>query len=274
MERVAVDGIELDCEASGSGEAVVFIHGAGFADAFLPLTNELSVRGPYRTIRYRRRGHAGSTHVTGSVAIADHAVDCRRLLKALGVEKAHVVGHSYGGCVALQMASDAPDVVLTLALFEPPLLTVRSGPQFGEQLAPIVEQYKAGDRIGAGDAFFTLVGGPGWRGEVSRTVPGGPEQAAQDVATLFESDLPSLEDWQFGAGEAAQIHQPVFCLVGAETAPLFSEGRDLVHSWLPQAEDGVLPAANHLLQMQQPAAAALLLADFLKRHPPEASERR
>lgn len=165
------------------------------------------------------------------------------------------------------MASDAPDVVLTVALFEPPLLTVPSGRQFGEQLAPIVEQYKSGDRVGAGDAFFTLVGGPDWRAAVSRTVPGGLEQAAEDVATLFESDLQSLEDWQFGAEEATRIHQPVFCLVGAESAPLFIEGRDLVHSWLPQAEDGVLPAANHLLQMQQPAAAASLLADFLKRHP-------
>jgi pimeloyl-ACP methyl ester carboxylesterase len=116
-------------------------------------------------------------------------------------------------------------------------------------------------------AFFTLVGGPDWRSEVSRTVPGGLEQAAQDVATLFESDLPSLEDWHFGPDEAARIHQPVFCLVGTETAPLFSERRDLVHSWLPQTEDGVLPGANHLLQMQQPAAAARLLTDFLKRHP-------
>jgi len=87
------------------------------------------------------------------------------------------------------------------------------------------------------------------------------------VATLFESDLPSLEDWHFGPDDAARIHQPVFCLVGTDTAPLFSDGRDLVHSWLPQTEDGVLPGANHLLQMQHPAGAALLLTDFLKRHP-------
>lgn len=266
MTCVSANGVELDCDASGSGEAVVFVHGAGFVDAFLPLTSEPSMRDHYRAIRYSRRGHAGSSHTTGQVAIADHAADCRGLLAALGVEKAHVVGHSYGGCVALQLASDAPDVVLTLALFEPALLNVPSGRQFGENLAAIMQKYGAGDRAGACDAFYTLAGGPDWRVEVSRTIPGGPEQAAQDVATLFESDLPSLAAWQFGAEEAARIHQPVLCLVGAETAPLFGEGRDLVHSWLPQTEDGVVPAANHLLQVQQPAAAALLLADFLKRH--------
>jgi pimeloyl-ACP methyl ester carboxylesterase len=267
MEPVSVNGVDLDCHTSGAGEAVVFIHGAGFADAFLPLTSEPSMRDHYRAIRYSRRGHAGSTHMTHPVAIADHAADCRGLLAALGVERAHVVGHSYGGCVALQLATDAPDVVLTLALFEPALLAVPSGPQFSEALAPIVEEYSVGDQAGAGDAFFTLVGGPEWRGDVTRTVPGGPEQAAQDVSTLFESDLPSLEDWRFGPDDAAQIHQPVFCLVGSETAPLFSEGRDLVHTWLPQTEDGVLHGANHLLQMQQPAGAASLLTDFLKRHP-------
>jgi pimeloyl-ACP methyl ester carboxylesterase len=267
VELVSVNGVELGCDASGAGEAVAFTHGAGVADAFLPLTSEPSLWEHYRVIRYGRRGHAGSTHATGPVAIADHAMDCRRLLAALGVEKAHLVGHSYGACIALQLAHDASELALTLALFEPPLLAVPSGAQFSEQLAPIVEQYRAGDRVGAGDAFFTLVGGPDWRSEVSRTVPGGLEQAAQDVATLFESDLPSLEDWHFGPDEAARIHQPVFCVVGTETAPLFSEGRDLVHSWLPQTEDGVLSGANHLLQMQQPAAAARLLTDFLKRHP-------
>jgi pimeloyl-ACP methyl ester carboxylesterase len=267
VERVSVNGVELDCHASGAGEAVVFIHGAGFADAFLPLTSEPSMRDHYRAIRYSRRGHAGSTHMTHPVAVADHAADCRGLLAALGVEKAHVVGHSYGGCVALQLASDAPDVVLTLALFEPALLAVPSGPLFSEELAPIVEEYSVGDQAGAGDAFYTLVGGLEWRTDVSRTVPGGPEQAAADVSTLFESDLPSLEDWRFGADEAARIDQPVFFLIGTESAPLFSEGRDLVHSWLPQTEDGVLRGANHLLQMQQPAEAASLLTDFLKRHP-------
>jgi pimeloyl-ACP methyl ester carboxylesterase len=267
VERVSVNGVELDCHASGAGEAVVFIHGAGFADAFLPLTSEPSMRDHYRAIRYSRRGHAGSTHMTHPVAVADHAADCRGLLAALGVEKAHMVGHSYGGCVALQLASDAPDVVLTLALFEPALLAVPSGPQFSEELAPIVEEYSVGDQAGAGDAFYTLVGGLEWRTDVSRTVPGGPEQAAADVSTLFESDLPSLEDWRFGADEAARIDQPVFFLIGTESAPLFSEGRDLVHSWLPQTEDGVLRGANHLLQMQQPAEAASLLTDFLKRHP-------
>jgi hypothetical protein len=100
-----------------------------------------------------------------------------------------------------------------------------------------------------------------------RTVPGGPEQADNDAATLFESDLPSLGDWRFGIKEAACIVQPVLYLLGSESEPLFGEGRDLLTSWLPRIESTTLPGATHLLQMQRPAGTAVGLADFLARHP-------
>ena len=267
MERVAVAGAELEVNVSGSGEPIVFIHGAGIADSFLPLTIDPAVRDRYRTIRYRRRGHGGSSPADTPFSIVDDAADCRALLGALGVAKAHVVGHSSGGDIALQLAVDAPDAVATLSLFEPALLAVPSAPQFFEAVGPIFETYSSGDRIGAVHAFFATVGGPDWRDHVERNVPGGVEQADKDAARVFESDLPSVQAWEFGADEAAQISQPVLYLLGSDSAPLFNDGRDLVRSWFPRMEDAVLNGATHLLQMQRPAEAAAALIDFLKRHP-------
>lgn len=265
MKRISVNGVELEFDCTGLGEAVVFIHGGGVADSYLPLAIEPALRDHYRVIRYRRRGHAGSTPIHGPVSIAEHAHDCRALLGALDVEQAHVVGHSYGAGVALQLAIDAPEAVCTLALFEPLLLPVPSAPQFFEAVGPIVERYMAGDGVGAVDGVLSLMGGPDWRAEMSRTVPGGPEQAEKDAATGFESDLPSLLQWRFGAEEAAKIKQPVLFLSGAESLPVFTEGRDLFCSWLPQTEVDVMPGANHLLHIRRPADAAARLADFLKR---------
>jgi pimeloyl-ACP methyl ester carboxylesterase len=110
-----------------------------------------------------------------------------------------------------------------------------------------------------------LVFGSDWQAEVSRTVPGGPEQAANDGATLFESDLPSWQQWRFGAEEAAKIKQPVLFLSGAESLPVYSESRDLFHSWRPHTEDDVMPGTNHLLHIRPPADAAARLTNFLKR---------
>ncbi len=188
------------------------------------------------------------------------------MLGALDVKQAHVVGHSYGADVALQLAVDAPGVVHSLALFDPSLLAVVNPQQYIDVVCPSVEKYRAGDRMAAVDGFFSSVFGPDWRAEVSRTVPGGPEQTDKDGATLFESDLPSLQEWRFGAEEAAKIKQPVLFLSGAESGPRFTEFRDLFHAWLPHTEGDVMPGANHLLHMRHPADAAARLANFLKRH--------
>jgi pimeloyl-ACP methyl ester carboxylesterase len=265
MERVSVNGVELEFDSAGSGEAVVFIHGGCVADSFLPLAVEPALRDRYHVIRYRRRGHGGSTPIHGPISIAEQAHDCLALLGALDVTQAHVVGHSYGACVALQLAVDTPRAVSSLALFEPLLLAVPSATQFFEAVGPIVKKYMAGDRMGAVDGFLSLVDGPDWRVEVSRTVPGGPEQAEKDAATGFESDLPSLQEWRFGAEEAAKIKQPVLFLSGSESLPVLTEGRDLFRSWRPHTEDDVMPGANHLLHIRHPADAAARLTNFLKR---------
>lgn len=268
MDRIPVDGAELEVAVHGAGETVVFIHGAGIADSYRSLADDPAVRGHYRTIRYRRRGFGASSPVGDEpMPLPAHASDCRALLAGLGVEKAHLVGHSYGAAVALQVAVDAPEVVGTLALFEPPFLAVPSGAAFFEAAGPIIERYHSGDRVGAVHAFFALVGGPDWRRHVESSVPGGVEQAENDAATLFESDLPSVGEWVFGAEEAAKINHPVLFVLGSDTMPLAGEGRDLLHTWLPRTEDAVLADATHMLQMDRPAEAAALLADFLKRHP-------
>lgn len=270
MERVAVNGVELEFASAGSGEAVVFIHGAGIADTGLPLALEPALRDHYRMIWYRRRGYGGSTRIQGPVSIAQHAQDCRALLSALGVRQAHVVSHSYSAVVAVRLAVDAPEVVSSLALFDPTPLVVSDPEQFSEALRPIMdpimEKYRAGDGVAAVDGIFSWVFGPDWRAEVSRTVPGGPEQADKDAATVFESDLLPRQEWHFGTEEAAKITQPVLFLTGTESLPVFDEVRELLHRYLPQTEDDVMPGVNHLLHLRDPADAAARLASFLNRH--------
>ena len=267
MERIAVGDAELEFDDQGSGEPVIFIHGAGPADSFLPVAHEPAVRDAYRVIRYHRRGSAGSSPVQGPVPVTDQAADCRALLGALGVAKAHVAGHSLGAAIALHLAHDAPELVETVALFELPILSVPSAEEFAEAFGPLVEQYMSGDRVGAGRGFLALVDGPDWREEIGRTVPGGPEQAEKDVATAFECDLPAAGEWSFGPEEAARIRQPVLYLLGSESPPLFAESQALLGSWLPRMERDLLPGANHLMQMRHPAEAAVRLVAFLKRHP-------
>ena len=133
LERVSLDGAELDYQVSGTGESVVFIHGAFIADTFRPLLVEPTLAGHYRLILYHRRGYAGSSLASEPISVARQAADCRALLRHLDVERSHVMGHSYGAIVALQLALDTPSVVHSLALLEPGLMVGRAPKAIGSR---------------------------------------------------------------------------------------------------------------------------------------------
>jgi pimeloyl-ACP methyl ester carboxylesterase len=154
LERASLDGAELEYQLSGTGEPVIFIHGAFIADIFHPLLAEPSLADRYRLILYHRRGYAGSSRASGPVSVAQQAADCRALLRHLGVERAHVVGHSYGGDVALQLALESPGVVHSLVLLEPGLMVGASAQAYREALARGAERYREAGAAVVVDEFL------------------------------------------------------------------------------------------------------------------------
>ena len=70
------------------------------------------------------------------MSFAEHVADAAELLGHLGVRRAHVAGHSTGAAIALQLATDGPDIVHMLALLEPPLTGVPSAGAFFEKAGP------------------------------------------------------------------------------------------------------------------------------------------
>jgi pimeloyl-ACP methyl ester carboxylesterase len=269
MEHAVVNGVTLAFEEAGAGEPVICIHGAFIADAFRPLLAEPSLTGRYRLIAYHRRGYAGSSRTHGPISIEQQAADCQALLSHLGVARAHVVGHSLGGCVATQLALDAPEAVHSLALLEPALAVGASGPSYREAQIRSVQRYReVGAAVVVDEALQAR-----WRGysreALDRVLPGAFAQAVADARTTFEGDMGWLE-WRFGEAEARRIAQPVLSVVGSESEalwPRFGETHRLLLSWLPRAEAYVLQGATHFLQVEQPLGMARGLAAFFARHP-------
>jgi pimeloyl-ACP methyl ester carboxylesterase len=269
MQRVNLNGVDLEYDVQGSGEPLLLIHGSILADAFFPLLAEPRIANHYRVISYHRRGFAGSTRASDPFTIGQQAADGRALLRHLGVERAHIAGHSYGAAIALQWACDAPTDVQSLALLEPPLFAaIPSGPTFWDGVASVRQgMYDRGDKVGATDAFLTAVVGADYRQVIAQFLPPGAfELAVSDLDTFFQVEMPALQQWRFTDEDAARIRQPVLSVVGTETAPIFRESHDLVKQWLPRAEELVVPQATHALQYMNPSAVADGLAHFLARH--------
>ena len=266
LQRAPVEGVELEYEVEGAGEPVVLIHAGVAAGWFRPLLREPALAGHYRLVRYHRVGYAGSGRVAGPVSIEHQAAHCRALMRHLGIEQAHVVGHSSSANMALQLALDTPDAVRSLALLEPALLAVPTGP-YGPEA---IERYRAGDKAGAVDTWMRGVCGPAYAEVLERTIPGAFEQAVADADTFFGQELPAVRSWSFGPEEAARVTQPALAVLGAESkhvTPVFDQRHELLLAWLPAAESFVLPGATHLLHLQNPAGMAAGLAGFLARHP-------
>ena len=274
MNRAALENIELEYEIVGAAEPVVLIHPGHFADWFTPLLGEPALTDHYRVVRYHRVGCAGSSHLAGSVSVAQSAAHCLSLMRHLGIERAHIVGHSSGGIVALQLALDAPDAVHSLAILEPALMSVPSAQTSRAFLGTAVQLYRADDKTGAIDTFLRGTCGSGYRAVLDKALPDSFDQAVADSDTFFGQEQPALQQWSFTREDARRIAQPVLAVVGAksqESDPVFAERQELLLSWLPNVEAFVLPDATHLLQVQNPRGIAEGLAAFFARHPLSAS---
>ena len=270
MEKVSVNGVELEYEVKGSGEPVLLISTGPIADSFLPLLSEKALVESYRLITFRQRRLARSTNGPAPVSFAQHAADAVELLGHLHIRRTHVAGHSTGAAIALQLAVDRPDIVHTLALFEPPLVGAPSAGAFFEKAGPALADYGSGDRDGAMAGFLSVVSSLDWetcRKVIEKHVPGGVAQTMKNVDNFFGSYLPALTAWQFGAEQAASISQPVLSVLGAKTERWFMDGHELLHSWFPQVEDCRIEGVGHLLHMQRPEPVARGVAEFFARHP-------
>lgn len=257
----------LEYEARGDGEAVLLIHGALVADTFVPLMREAALADRYRLIRYRRSGHGGSEPVSGAFSLAQQARDASALLAHLGVERAHVVGHSGGGAIAVQLALEAPRLVHSLVLLEPAVMADDVRAAFQTGAAPVVEAYRSGDVAKALDLWMSAVSAADWRSVVANTVPGAVEQAEKDAGTFFDVEFPTIPDWRFDPERTRRISQPVLYVLGGESGPLFEAGRQHFRTLIPHTEEVVLRGVNHLMQIRDPKPIAAAIADFLARHP-------
>jgi len=267
MDTFKMNGASLEYEAGGSGEAVLLVHGAIVADSFAPMLDRGDLREKYRVITYHRRGFGGSAPTSDGRTLSDDGADVVALLDHLGVAKAHVVGHSYGGALALQLALDAPGRVHSLCLLEPPVPSVPTAEGFFAGVGPVVEKFQGGDQPGALVAFLELVGGPDPMSRLRALSEASQAQALSDLPTLFTGDLPTLGSWQFDESSARKIHQPALAVLGSDSEPFFVESIRTLEDWLPAAESFTLGGASHFLQMNKPSEMAEGLGSFLSRHP-------
>jgi pimeloyl-ACP methyl ester carboxylesterase len=267
MRRLSADGVELAVEERGSGEPVVLIHGSAIKDDLLPVANDSALEG-YKLVRYYRRGYGTSSPLQGPVTIEDQSRDCAALLRGLGIKRAHVVGHSYGGVIALQLALDKPELVHSLALLEPALiLLVPSGQAMMQQMGPVLEMYQRGDKEQAVEAFVKGISRPNAPQIIDDAIPGAYQDSLNMADMFFATEMPALQGWSFDKQDWERIRQPVLFVIGDESIPPFGEIRQLLAQAFPQMVTATIAGGTHLHDIEKPGLTADAIASFLRVNP-------
>ena len=256
----------LEYEERGQGDTVLLIHGAFISDALSLVAREAALTERHRVIWYRRRGYGGSDAVSPPFSIAEQAEGARALLAHLGVERAHVVGHSGGGVIATELALQAPQLVRSLVVLEPAIFPPPLKAAFLEMLGPVRETYRSGKVGAAVDAFMNLVAPePDWRSELAKALPAGPEQTDEDAPVTFDVDLPQIEEWIFDEARASGLSSPVAYVWGTQSGPMIEAARDHFLSLVPKAALVELPGLDHSMNTKGPRLVAEAVAEFLAR---------
>lgn len=269
MRRTILGDASIAVEFRGAGQPVLLIHGTVAADGLLPIAEALAPRREYLLIRYHRRGYGGSSPIPIPWSVEQHATDAARLIDQLGIRKAHVIGHSAGAAVAMELALDFPQKVGSMVLLEPWLAAPANWFTALEQdLAAIQGIYESGQTEAALDSYLNLFCGPDHRKVLDRALPAAwHDVALHDADTLFLHELGALRLWQLNRSVAERITKPMLLVRGDRTSSFCADAHRELADWFPDAQTVVLPGAGHMLPSEKPDTLARIIARFLARNP-------
>ena len=115
MPTVSVDGLRMYYELAGAGQHLVLIGGLGLdLSECGQLIDVLATH--YRVLAFDNRGAGRTDKPDEPYSVTQMAADTAGLMKALGIERAHVIGMSLGGRIALDLALEHPGRVRSLIL--------------------------------------------------------------------------------------------------------------------------------------------------------------
>lgn len=262
MQEAQVNGLRLYYEEHGTGTPILLVHGTGSSSLAwaraLPRLSELG-----RVISYDRRGCHRSERPDPyeRTSVAEHTDDARSLLQALDAEPAIVIGRSYGGDVALDLALRYPASVRALALLEPvPGELSPDLDAWQERLCAMVERTASERGVEAvGEAFVREVVGlweelpAEWRRTISAN---GQAVLAELRGGLLVADRRDLR----------KLALPTLLVSGTDSAEAFRQVTAALAAVLPAARTAQV-AGGHMVDPTDPAVLAFL-SDVLGRTVP------
>lgn len=259
-----VNGIKMYFETAGHGEALLFLH-AGVADSRMWKNQVEEFSTTYSVITCDLRGFGQSGMSSGHFA---HHEDVAGLLDYLGIVRASVVGASFGGRVALDLALAHPEVASALVLAAPALGGYKfESAEMLEFFATEEEALAREDLAAATELNLTM-----WVDGIRRN-PGDASSAIRERVREMQmnifshphpADVIEKELKPPAIVRLSSIAIPTLVVVGDKDVAEFQTISKLIARSIRHARLALMPGTAHLPNMEKPAEFNRLVRDFLQ----------
>ena len=275
MPMLAIDGVTLHYQQEGAGPDVVLIHAFTSNQSIWAVSGIVAeLAAEYRVTSYDLRGHGMSGVTPSGYSSAQMAADFRQLHEKLQLQPAHLVGHSFGGVIAVHAAIESPKLVKSIVLSDtyfPGLCHLE--PNMGQTDVWLDLRDKLrnvgtdiGDTVDFSRLFQKVAGwSSGERDAVARELGAAGARWLSQLSKLAETTA-GKEMFQvcgLTAQAIASVQQPVTALYD-EFSP-FEATCNYLKQNLANCRVAMVPGAKHLAPVENPDAFVQLVRDHLKR---------
>ena len=275
LRSVLVNDYEINYLDIGDGEAVVFVHG-GLGDYRTWKAQMDAFSRDYRVIAISRRyayPNKQEAHDSNDYSVTPHAEDLTQLLKTLDLGPVHLVGHSYGGFTSLLAALEHPELLRSLTLGEPPVMSLLAyvpegdvaGGEFAQNvLAPTAEEFLSGNDEKAVDLF---IGGVLGNSEYFQNIPKSQRELLMSNAfglrgvILTENPFPPLD-----CESVSNLQTPTLLIKGDSSPKVFGEIVNVLAQCIDGSELAILSDASHGLEYENPVEFNRIVLDFISKN--------
>ncbi len=274
---LAVNGTQLYTLIEGSGPPVLFVHGGPLLDhGYLAAALRPLATG-HQLVYYDQRlsGRSEGEVDSASVTLAAFVADMEGIREALGLERMHVVGHSWGGLLAMKYALAHPERLRSLVLVSP---MAPSAELWQAEQAALGSALEPADTVGLGDlraspavaarepaaierllqlSFRSQLHDPALAERLRFQIPDDYGARSRQFGRL----MPELSSYDL-TEELASLRVPTLLVYGASEAGAHI-GAEALRAAIPDLRVEVIEQAGHFAFLEQPERFRRVLEGFL-----------
>ena len=275
VKAILVNGDSINYMDIGKGEPVVFVHGA-LGDYRTWEAQMDTFAKNHRVIAYSRRFAYPNKQVindSNDYSVTAHAKDLTQFIKILDIGPVHLVGHSKGAFTSLLTALEHPELLRSLTLGEPPVMSLLQNVPDGSNLLndfvakvfiPTAEAFKNNNDKKAVELF---IGGVLKDSLYFSQAPQQQKDIMMDnIVELRAALLTGTLFPPLGCDEIKTLKMPVLLIKGDRSPEILTVIIDELDSCIANNELVTLPNSSHGLEYENPIEFNRIVLDFISNH--------